>query len=695
MIALDTEATGLDLFHGARPYLVTVCLADSTQKWWEWQVDPLTREVSVDRGDLAEILDLIESEDRLVLQNSKYDGHALRLTARDFGIRLEWPWHKTDDTLIASHLLASGLPHNLTDLAMQYLGVNIEPYEQRLEEAVRKARSIVQQARLKVKRGKADAREKDIARWKIAEEGLEDMPSAKSGGKQQKIWKSDAWLPRAMIEYGIVSADEYPTWQAVCAEYANVDSESTLMLWRGVPNRYQGMEADLKRQHMWEIYQEQMKLPQCFERMENRGVTVILANAAELKSSYVEKIEECSNECVRLSGGRLKVLPNGVTDELRSVIRDHFGLESPKTTDTGRDSYAKDVIEHWVMTLPHDSDAWRFISNYQAAKKRQTALGYLESYERYWIEIGGGFARLHMSLNQTGTATTRLSCSNPNGQQVSSQELEDDEGEKRSTRHMFGPAPGREWWSFDFENIELRIPAYRSGEKEMIALFERPDEPPYYGQMHLLSFHTVYPDIWDKELKEVGFDKVGPHCKETYKSTWYKWCKNGNFSKQYRGGREKVDATFRRDGAYDLLVERFSALEGLNDHLTTLARREGRIVTMHGYPLMTQRTEWGEVLPTTPLSYFVQGTAGGCNNRAIVRFEEKLTQWRKGKFDAWMILPVHDEIVVDMPARGKLNLPRVGELRKTMELSGTDIGVPLRVAASWHPRTWREKVKCE
>ncbi|KKK85693.1 hypothetical protein LCGC14_2770740, partial [marine sediment metagenome] len=45
----------------------------------------------------------------------------------------------------------------------------------------------------------------------------------------------------------------------------------------------------------------------------------------------------------------------------------------------------------------------------------------------------------------------------------------------------------------DAENIELRIPAYEAGETEMIDLFERPDDPPYFGSAHVLMFSVVYP----------------------------------------------------------------------------------------------------------------------------------------------------------------------------------------------------------
>ena len=71
-------------------------------------------------------------------------------------------------------------------------------------------------------------------------------------------------------------------------------------------------------------------------------------------------------------------------------------------------------------------------------------------------------------------------------------------------------------------------PAYEAGEEEMISLFEKPDEPPYFGSNHLLAFDILHPDKWDRDDPE-GLLKA----KKEYASTWYQWTKNGNFAVQY------------------------------------------------------------------------------------------------------------------------------------------------------------------
>lgn len=72
--------------------------------------------------------------------------------------------------------------------------------------------------------------------WRIAKEGLPDMPSIKTSSKSEgkgvesgKAWRADYWLPRT-----IAKELEYPTdhpWWTVLSDYANTDSLYTLKLW--------------------------------------------------------------------------------------------------------------------------------------------------------------------------------------------------------------------------------------------------------------------------------------------------------------------------------------------------------------------------------------------------------------------------------------------------------------------------------
>lgn len=802
MLSLDTETTGLDLNHGARPYLVTTADAAGDNAFWEWDVDPATRAPIVPKSDLDEIQELVLSVDEIRLQNPKFDVSGLTLLYEDYNKRLIWPWHKTKDTLSAGHLLASNQAHDLTTMTMVYLRTNTQPYEDRLEDACKACRKLA----------------KDLfPEIRIAKEGLPEMPSAKPGNKTKKTargveqdnaWKFDSWLPRHIVKRAVLDLrfDILPSdprqpsvghvrrctikidrtskwgnpyaiskdgtreeviakyaeyilrqpdllaslselygehlgcycspdlchgdvlralchpWFTVCSDYANSDSTSTGLL-------YDAQYEIITKRKLNKIYQVRLQFLPVIAKMEKAGVTFSYTRLAKLEKEFAQEAKACSDICINLSGGRLDRLPiSGASNALKETLTEHFGLESAKATKKGNPSYNKYVLESWLATLPRSSAAYLFVRNLQDYRKRSTSIGYMASYRKFGIKLSYEWRRLHPFLNPTGTDTLRLASYNPNEQNISKQETyctdchgegkwHDGEvcvtcggkGKKPNIRFCFGPMPGREWWSADAQNIELRLPAYKSGQQVLIDLFERPEEPPYYGSTHLLNFHTVYPDIWDTAVREVGLDKAGPYCKKRYADSWYQWCKNGGFAVQY-GAVEReqgtADLAFHRAGSHARLKARFDRLAELNQSCIDHGKKYGYIETMpdmevdpeRGYPLLCSRNQWGGVLETTPLNYYIQGTACWWMMVGMINCDKFLAEHNSKlpvEKHIHMIMNVHDELVFDFPyAPNKGNLPIMTKLARIMAASGDRVGVPTPVSVEFHRDNWSEGETC-
>ena len=197
MISADTETTGLDLHHGAKPFFVTTCDLDGNQKFWEAEVDPLTREPLWSSDDLEQIeVELFEAHET-VWQNPNFDITGLSTIIPR--LKTEWNWKTTRCTLLADHLIKSNRRHDLTTQALVYLRTNIKKYEDAVEVAVKEARRLVK------------GQHPD---WMVAKEGLACMPSAKD-----TIWKADMWLPRA-----VALAEDYEPdhpWWTVLFGYAD------------------------------------------------------------------------------------------------------------------------------------------------------------------------------------------------------------------------------------------------------------------------------------------------------------------------------------------------------------------------------------------------------------------------------------------------------------------------------------------
>lgn len=816
LISLDTECVGLDVHHGsATPFLVTMA-SDEGQIFFEWDVDPLTRKPNIPPEDILAVQEILDAADEIALQNAKFDYSVLKTV----GVNLDWS--KVHDTLIAGHLLGSNLKHDLTSMGVQYLRVDIGPYEAATDKACNEARRIARSEFggkvMKVTRDKVFQQ----PRWLIAEEKLPNMPSIKGGSKKgekgvesERPWKADLWLPRAVaraknykladVEFvdascrehdGLVGAGRwkcpfsingtYKTpeavaaryrewvvlqpelmkslwlldgqrmgfdpaedhhvgvlrelvrercshpWWTVARDYANADSALTLPLWKK-------MRAELEAQKLWKIYLSRMPLPLIGAEMEERGVTANRDEKERVRTKYEEESRRAELICLGIAedfGAELKLPKSGTNKSLtefvfgRRVVKEKgpdgkvtewveacpgLGLAPTKWTESGAASMDKGVLAEWEDTLEHGSLEHAFIEALQGKRKRDTSLGYLESYEKFWLPMGifndrgeQLWFRLHPSLNPTGTDTLRWSSSNPNSQQISKQESEchlcsgngcrtcDGTGIALwSLRRCFGPAPGREWWSADASNIELRIPAFEAQEPDVMQVFNEPDAPPYYGSHHLLVFDTFWPDIFKKHGKKVKSD---------FDSTNYQWVKNGTYARQYGAQKAKADATFHFDGATELLANRFPNIDRLGRYYLNQANKLGWVETLpdktvdpeRGYPILCSRSESGGIIPTTPFCYHTSGTACQWMGSAMIECDPQLKEWQRQGFDAFMTLQVHDELVFDMPKRAHpkknpkaSNLGRARVLQRLMESCGVNrIGIPTPVNLEYHETSW-------
>lgn len=744
IISLDTETTGCDFAHGVMPFLVTTC--DNSRgpdaiKFWEWDVDPLTRVSDVPSEDVVTIAELIDAADKIFLQGSKFDARALA------AINIQLPWDKVSDTLAMGHLLASNHRHDLTAMCIEYLGVDIESYELHVKEVTRACRDMVKH---------------EYPYWKIAQEGDPDMPSVKKSSKrdEDKPWKNDMWLPRALLkqkhlENRPIFGDT--TWTTACSKYANADSEHTL---------YLGLEMErlIRERGYWKIYQHRLDLPRVACEMECYGVTAIGEYTESVIADYQYHVAESGAELVSIAqefGYELE-LAEGASindnmrgffygsveqrctackytkrikhwngDSVREVVcpkcsgRKRKPVNSPLVTSrrdnlklnvvyghkTGSASLDKDAMQEYLTTL-QEGPGLDFIRLLTDKRKHETDLTYMQSYRRFWVPVPGaiGYYRIHPSLNPFGTDHLRWASNSPNLQNVSTQEekCEECDGEgcpacggtgkaRLSVRACFGPAPDREWWDADFRNLEKRIPVFECGEKALIEVFEKPNEPPYWGSDHNVLASLIFPDdYWPLAEVRDGFKKK--HLQK------YKKIKNTNFAKQYGAGKRKVDATAGVVGAYEKIERGLPEIAKLQASCLAKAEWTGWVETLpdrtvdpdRGYPVLASRTEDGRILSTTPFNYKVSGTACWVKNTALVCCAARCAQWRAEGFDAHVALEVHDSILFDFP-RGRTpeeNLPRAMELKALMEQSGTNLvpSIPTPVSVEYITESWAKGV---
>jgi DNA polymerase I-like protein with 3'-5' exonuclease and polymerase domains len=728
LISIDTETTGIDIAHGATPFLVTTCDSQGTIRYWEWDVDPLTRKVNAPAEDVAGIVELLDAAELVYLHNAKFDARALA----SMGIAL--PWHKVRDTLIASHLLATNRPHDLTWLCIEYLGVDIEPHELHIKRVTQVCRSLVKRS---------------MRNWRIADHGEDGMPSVKPTSQrgEDKPWRNDMWLPRALAKHLLdnrlaTEKEIDPDWFTACANYANADSEHTLFL---------GLELErlIQERGYWKVYEHRLRLPQVACEMESYGVTAIGEYTqrtikefehivAESEDALKAIAQECGHNLELPKGAALndnlrecfygatwqecpecdhkirvkhwldeqpkeqhcpncaKASKRKVSKTVRLITHSRTHLNIPVVTNsrTGNPTLDAETLRDYLTTLD-DGPALEFVSILLDKRAHDTALTFMRAYQRYWLPVGNvpGYYRIHPSLNPCGTDHLRWASNSPNLQNVAG------ESKEISNRACFGPLPGREWWRMDYKSIENRLPAYESGEEQMVELFERPKDPPFYGSYYLLNASITCPDLfWPLAEREGAFKREQPLA--------YKHVKFGTLAMQYGCGEAKADKLYRMPGAYRLLKDKLPKLAALQTKYLLMAERLGYVETLpdrtvdpeRGYPVLASRTEDGRVLSTTPFNYHISGTACWAKNTALVRCIDQCAKWRAEGFDAHVVLEVHDELLFDFP-RGKTweeNYPRALVLKGLMEQSGANLipAIPTPVSVEYHDHSWAEGRPC-
>jgi DNA polymerase I-like protein with 3'-5' exonuclease and polymerase domains len=360
ILAVDTETTGTDVWHGCRPFLVTMC--DGRQNYhFAGTVNPYNRvDVRWDQEILNEIQDMLEDAQMLLFHNAKFDLHMLA----SIGIDLTRLWNKVEDTMIASHCLSSGESHALKYLALKYMDYDNED-EQLLEQAVKSAR----------------LQHKD---YDIAKPGHPSFPGIK--GAKVNWWKMDYWL----------CLDE-------CLRYGLGDVERTWGLWQIFYEALQNYDLT----HQYSVRKAMVKIAYDMEvrgyHMYSDEVDEELQYLADYREGLHKKIQK---ECK--IGGYFDL---GKEADLRFFLFTVLGIKPFIFTEkTEVPSISKEAIDTMIES---NSDV-KALQDFQQYRIAGTQIGYLSSY-RKWICDDN---RIRASVFITGTRSCRQAYRDPNLQNI-------------------------------------------------------------------------------------------------------------------------------------------------------------------------------------------------------------------------------------------------------------------------------------
>lgn len=541
----------------------------------------------------------------VVFHNAKFDIRALSTIGIDF----HWDF---EETLLASHCYSSADNHGLKELAIKYLDYS-DADEHHLHQQVIKARN---KARL--------------LGWK-----LHDSTYA------------DYWVPYQLS--GDLSLENYAT----------KDAERTMLLWQ----LYEPLldELDLRQG-----YEREKELLKVVYKMENDGITINMDTLKNTKS-FLEK--EITKTKIRanhyLKKESLLVINLDSPKQLIDILHTDKGFNLPvvKTTDKGGTSTDKEVLRELFDKSEEDTTQYKFLKQLLMKRSMNSAIGYLKGYEKLCYEVKGDvtYARLYPSLNQTGTKTTRFTSSNPNGQNISKKtgvKFEEDKFSIPKLRDVFGPMPGKVWYSIDYSQLELRVFAAVSKEQSLIDALNAG-----------YDFHGfVASQIFGKSMDEV----------EDSERTI---AKNVNFALIFGAGPDKVNATAGIPNAYELFAGQFPNAIAYMQKVIREVKRLGHLRTVDGYRLDVSRSA-----PYKGVNYLVQGTAGRIVKSSMVKIgNEDWFDWKSIR----LVLQIHDELIIEVDEHSPYNSPQyIHRIMSLMSEAGLDMGINTPVDADIITTDW-------
>jgi DNA polymerase I len=415
------------------------------------------------------------------------------------------------------------------------------------------------------------------------------------------------------------------------------------------------LRAGIEAQQLEGVY-EKIDLPVSgvLADVERIGIRVD-PDALDAMSLTMEKeVRRLEKEIWEMAGAEFNV---NSPAQLAEILFDKLNLQAPFRRGRGRvRSTAADILED--LASQHAMPG-KIIEYREIAKLKST---YVDSLPKLIRRETG---RLHTSFSQTGTATGRLSSSDPNLQNIP---IRTELG--RQIRAAFVAEPGKILLAADYSQIELRVMAHFSRDAVLIDAFRNGE------------------DIHARTAQEVF--GVGPLAQTAEHRRASKAINYGIIYGLSPFGLAQQLGIPQKEAAQFIAAyfARYSGVKKYLDDILESTRGSGVAKTLFGRirpipEINSPQVQLRNFAERTALNSPLQGTAADLIKLAMISIDQRLA---KEKFAAKMILQVHDELLFESPASEGEALAAL--VREEME-NVHELAVPLLVEIGVGPN-WRD-----
>jgi DNA polymerase-1 len=377
------------------------------------------------------------------------------------------------------------------------------------------------------------------------------------------------------------------------------------------------LRDDVKTLDEREVYETiDLPLVPVLFRMEKTGVRIDSAVLNKMSATLGTQIDRVGEEIYEKSGHRFNIQS---PKQLGDVLFNRMGLPKPLKYGKGKVvSTAQDVLEELAV----HNDVPRMVLEYRQLAKLKS--NYVDSLPL----LADSDGRVHTTFNQVGTATGRLSSTNPNLQNIP---IRTELG--REIRAAFIAAPGCRLLSADYSQIELRLMAHFSDDPLLTHAYRTGQD------IHTLTASEVFGVPPDKMSKETRNRAKAVNFGIVYGIS--------PFGLAAQLGIDQHEARLY----IETYFERYKGVRAFIDSLLENVRREQKVKTMFGRvrpipDIQSRNANLRGFAERTAVNTPLQGTAADIIKIAMIRINRRLAE---KKLKTRMTLQVHDELLFDVP----------------------------------------------
>jgi DNA polymerase-1 len=392
---------------------------------------------------------------------------------------------------------------------------------------------------------------------------------------------------------------------------------------------------------------------QSLQRVETNGAKIDAKMLSDYSKELGAKIEKLSKQAFKMAGEEFNM---DSPKQLVEILFNKLELPVLKKTPKGQPSTNEDTLQR----LAEEYDLPKVIIEYRGLAKLKST--YTDSLTNIQHPIT---KRIHTSYQQAVTSTGRLSSTEPNLQNIP---IKTPEG--RKIREAFIAEKGNILISADYSQIELRIMAHLSGDKNLTHAFN-----------NNIDVHSATAS----EIFNVSLEAVTPEHRRSAKAI--------NFGLIYGmsafGLTRQLGIPRHEAQAYlDKYFERYTGVREYMNSTKELAKKNLYVETILGRKLHVAAINDSNGLrrqaaERAAINAPLQGSAADIIKKAMIDVDE----WIGGdNLNIKMIMQVHDELIFEV--KKDFALEALVQVTKLME-SAVQLDIPLVVDAN-QGANWNE-----